>query len=223
MRNETRITILAGHFGSGKTELALNLALQERKVHKKVAIADLDVINPYFRSRDAAAILNENGIELIGPSARLASSDLPVVSGEIYRVIHDPSYKIIIDAGGEKDGATVLGQYYHEWKDIGAKLMFVLNANRPYVSTLDGIIESIKGIEKAARLPVTGIINNTNLGSETTPETILNGEFLARMAADQLGIPVVATAVSRNMDGIGVFGGREDIFIIDRFMKLPWE
>ncbi|WP_316572481.1 hypothetical protein [Neobacillus sp. YIM B06451] len=223
MRMDARISILAGHFGSGKTELALNLALRERRVHQKVAIADLDVINPYFRSRDAAAILKENGIELIGPSSRLASSDLPVVSGEIYRVIHDPSYRVIIDAGGEKDGATVLGQYYHEWKDIGAKLMFVLNANRPYVSTLDGIIESIKGIEKAARLPVAGIINNTNLGGATEPEDILKGEILANAAAERLGIPVLATAVSRNLEGTGVFAGREDCLVIDRFMKLPWE
>lgn len=223
MRLDARITILAGHFGSGKTELALNLALQERKVYEKVAIADLDVINPYFRSRDAVAILKDNGIELIGPSSRLASSDLPVVSGEIYRVIHDPSYRVIIDAGGEKDGATVLGQYFHEWKERGAVMLFVLNANRPYVSTLDGIIESIKGIEKAARLPVAGIINNTNLCGETVPQDVLKGEILAGRAAEKLGIPVLATAVSRSMEGIGIFAGREDCFVIDRFMKLPWE
>ncbi|WP_059172796.1 ATP-binding protein [Bacillus sp. FJAT-27445] len=223
MRIDTRITILAGHFGSGKTELALNLALRERKVHEKVAIADLDVINPYFRSRDVSGILTENGIELIGPSARLASSDLPVVSGEIYRVIHDPSYRVIIDAGGEKDGATVLGQYYHEWKDIGATMLFVLNANRPYVSTEDGAIDAIKGIEKAARLRVSGIINNTNLGGATAPEDILKGDILSGKVARSLDIPVLATAVSRQLEDMSSFAGREDLFVIDRFMKLPWE
>jgi hypothetical protein len=91
---------LTGHFGSGKTEIAINMAITEKKRYEKVAINDLDIINPYFRTRDVAELFQRNGIELIAPVNRLATSDLPIVSGEIYRVLHDERYRIIIDAGG---------------------------------------------------------------------------------------------------------------------------
>lgn len=219
----SRVTILAGHFGSGKTELALNLALAEAARGSKVAVADLDVINPYFRSRDIAGILLEKGIELIGPPQRLSASDLPIVSGEIYRVIHDPSYTVIIDAGGEKDGATVLGQYYHEWKNLRVNMLFVLNANRPYVSTGEGAAEAIYGIANAARLSVGGIINNTNLGAATEPEDVLKGEKLALAISEKLGIPFAFTSISRHLEHSPELENRSDLFVIDRYMKLPWE
>jgi hypothetical protein len=155
-----RITILSGHFGSGKTEIAINLAFNEKEIHNKVAVNDLDIINPYFRSRDVSDLFEQQDIELIAPANRLATSDLPIVSGEIYRVLHDHRYQVIIDAGGDKDGAMAMGQYYHEWKHLEPELLFVLNANRPYVSTLGGARYTIEQIEKAARLKVTGIINS---------------------------------------------------------------
>ncbi|RHW31193.1 ATP-binding protein [Neobacillus notoginsengisoli] len=223
MQLNSRVTVLAGHFGSGKTELALNMAIKEAGRGNKVAIADLDVINPYFRSRDIAEILNEHGVELIGPPPRLASSDLPIVSGEIYRVLHDPSYKLIIDAGGEKDGATVLGQYFHEWKELNVYMLFVLNANRPYVSTEEGAVDAVLGIESAARLRIGGIINNTNLGAATTPDDVIKGEKLALAVTEKLGVPFALTSISRQLEHSPEFMDREGLFIIDRYMKLPWE
>ncbi|CEG29765.1 hypothetical protein [Bacillus sp. B-jedd] len=223
MMLNSRVTVLAGHFGSGKTELALNLALTEAARGRKVAIADLDVINPYFRSRDIAGFLHEKGIELIGPPPRLSASDLPIVSGEIYRVIHDPSYTVIIDAGGEKDGATVLGQYYHEWKHMQVNMLFVLNANRPYVSTEEGAAEAVQGIERAARLPAGGIVNNTNLGAATRPEDVLKGEKLALAISEKLGIAFAFTSISRHVECSPEFADRNDLIVIDRYMKLPWE
>ncbi|WP_043931442.1 hypothetical protein [Bacillus sp. EB01] len=220
MKLDSRITIMAGHFGSGKTELALNFALRGKG---RIALADLDVINPYFRSRDITAELQKNGVELIGPQKRLASSDLPIVSGELYRVIHDDSYTIIIDAGGEKDGATVLGQYYHEWKNIDISMVFVLNAKRPYVSNLEGVIEAIRGIEKAARIRVSAIINNTNLGVETLPADIVAGKSLAQAVSSKLGILFLGSAVERRLTHNPELAGIDDIVMIDRFMKLPWE
>ncbi|OCA84438.1 hypothetical protein A8F94_17210 [Bacillus sp. FJAT-27225] len=220
MKVFSRIIILTGHFGSGKTELALNFT---RNGTGRRALADLDVINPYFRSRDIAATLNEIGVELIGPTKRLASSDLPIVSGELYRVIHDPSYNLIIDAGGEKDGATVLGQYVHEWRSYDISMIFVLNARRPYVSSVEGVIEAISGIEKAARLPINGIINNTNLGAETAIEDIVAGEQLAKAVARKLGISFIGSTIDRRLASCPEFAGRDDIVFIDRFMKLPWE
>ncbi|MDF2790415.1 MAG: hypothetical protein K0S80_3516 [Neobacillus sp.] len=219
-----RITILTGHFGSGKTEIAINLALNEKKLHNKIAINDLDIINPYFRSRDISNIFEQQDIELIAPATRLATSDLPIVSGEIYRVLHDYRYRVIIDAGGDKDGARALGQYYHEWKELKPELLFVLNANRPYVSTLEGARHTIEQIEKATRLRVTGILNNSNIGSETTMDDILNGYELSSKLSNLLSIPLLYTTISVDLkDEANCFAKSHQVMFIKRFMKLPWE
>ncbi|MDP4083615.1 MAG: hypothetical protein Q8934_03265 [Bacillota bacterium] len=219
-----KITILTGHFGSGKTEIAINLALKERKNFERVAINDLDVINPYFRSREVASIFKQHDIELIAPKDQLASSDLPIVSGEIYRVLHDPRYRIIIDAGGDKDGATALGQYYHEWKGLEVEMIFVLNANRPYVSTLEGAIHTIKEIEKASRLKITGIVNNSNIGSETTLEDIEKGFELSTFLSKKLEIPLLYTGISSHLEKTAAhFAENHEVMWIKRYMKLPWE
>ncbi|WML43162.1 hypothetical protein [Neobacillus sp. PS3-40] len=221
---KNKITILSGHFGSGKTEIAINLALSERKIHDKVAINDLDVINPYFRSREVADLFLQHDIELISPKGNLASSDLPIVSGEIYRVLHDPSYKIIVDAGGDKDGATALGQYYQEWKDMNPELYFVLNANRPYVSTLEGAIYTVKEIEKVTRLKVTGLINNSNIGSATTIDEIISGYELSCQVSDKLQIPLLYTCISSHLETEAEdFAKNHQVKLIKRYMKLPWE
>jgi len=224
MEFKNRITIFSGHFGSGKTELAINTALKERAQYEKVAINDLDVINPYFRSRDVENVFQETEIELIAPKNQLAASDLPIVSGEIYRVIHDRRYRVIIDAGGDKDGATVLGQYYHEWKELSPELLFVLNANRPYVSSLEGAIDTIKRIEQAARIKVTGIINNTNIGHETSMEDIRKGYELSKRVSERLKIPIAGTTISCNLQKEAVdFVAKHKSMFIKRYMKLPWE
>lgn len=219
-----RITILSGHFGSGKTEISINLALSERTKHDKVAINDLDIINPYYRSRDAASVFREHDVELIAPQSRLASADLPIVSGEIYRVLHDPRYRLIVDAGGDKDGATALGQYYHEWKELQPELWFVLNANRPYVSTVEGAAYTIGQIENASRLKVTGIINNTNIGLKTTMEDVWLGHELSCQLSEKLDIPFLYTTIANHLKkDAWDFACRYEAFFIERYMKLPWE
>lgn len=224
MTGKKRITILSGHFGSGKTEIAINLALAEKQKYEKTAINDLDVINPYFRSRDAAGLFQEQGVELIAPRNRLTSADLPIVSGEMYRVLHDPRYRLIVDAGGDKDGANALGQYYHEWKDLFPELLFVLNGNRPYVSTLEGAIHTIVQIEKASRLKVTGIINNSNIGRETSMDDIQKGVELSRHLSEKLEIPFLYTTISEHMQKEAAkFAENHVVVFIKRFMKLPWE
>jgi hypothetical protein len=221
---KNKITILTGHFGSGKTEIAINLAFQERKAHPKVAINDLDVINPYYRSRDIENEFTKSDIELIAPKGHLATADLPIVSGEIYRVLHDPAYRIIIDSGGDKDGATALGQYYNEWKQMKPEMLFVLNGNRPYVSTLEGAMETIERIEVASRLKVTGIINNTNIGSETTLADIEKGLLLAQTVSAKTNIPLLYSTISEQLrNETGEFAKENPVVYIHRYMRLPWE
>jgi RecA/RadA recombinase len=218
------ITIITGHFGSGKTEMAVNFALEARKNNEKVAVADLDIVNPYYRARDARAIFAENGIELIAPAERLASSDLPIVSGDIYRVIYDPAYKVIVDAGGDKDGATALGQFYNDWKDMDPEVLFILNANRPYVSTLEGAVDTLLKIEKASRLKITGIINNSNVGNETTLADVENGLELSRALSEKLNIPLLSTTLSQHLSAeADSFLAVSQVKVISRYLKLPWE
>lgn len=224
MMIKKHITIFTGHFGSGKTELALNSALQNKNDSNHIALADLDVINPYYRSRDLSDQLFQKGIKLIAPSDELRTSDLPIVSGDIYRYIHDPSYELIVDAGGDKDGATALGQYYNEWKDKETDVYFVLNANRPYVSTVEGVINTIEHIEIASRMKITGLINNTNVGSETTLEHIKHGVKLSELVCQTLNIPFICSTISRQIvDDPDTFSTLTNTVYIDRLLKLPWD
>lgn len=221
---DSKITIYTGHFGSGKTEIAINRAIQDRKLHPKVAINDLDVINPYYRTRDLEQEFKKQDIELIAPKGHLATADLPIVSGEIYRVLHDPAYRIIIDAGGDKDGATALGQYYHEWKTMKPEMVFVLNGNRPYVSTLEGAAETMQRIEEAARLPISGIINNSNIGLETSMAEIEKGLELALQVSAITKIPLLHTTISDHLKDISNdFAKQNPVIFIQRYMRLPWE
>lgn len=225
MEHKKRVKILTGHFGSGKTEIAINLAIKEARQFNKVALNDLDVINPYFRSRDVGEKLKSCGVEIIAPKGLLATADLPIVSPEIYRVLDDKEYRVIIDVGGDKDGATALGQYYNVLKDEEYELLFVINANRPYVSSVEGVINTIKEIEAVSRLRVTGLINNTNLGChETTVENIIQGLEIAEKVSEELEIPYLYTTMSdKIVEQTEEFASINKVNYIKRFMKLPWE
>ncbi|RXJ03907.1 ATP-binding protein [Anaerobacillus alkaliphilus] len=224
MEHSKRIKIITGHFGSGKTEIAINISIKEAIYYKKVALNDLDVINPYFRSRDVGEHLTKLGVELIAPKGILATADLPIVSPDVYRVLQDSSYRVIIDVGGDKDGATALGQYFHKLKDEDYELLFVINANRPYVSTVKGIVSTIHEIEKVSRLSVTGLINNTNLGcKETTVDTLLQGIMISKEVSETLGIPFLYTTLSDKVIGTKEIEELPNLHYIKRFMKLPWE
>jgi hypothetical protein len=218
------ITIITGHFGSGKTEISINLALEARKTNVRTAVADLDIVNPYYRARDARDLFDQNGVELIAPAERLAAADLPIVPGDLSRVIYDPSYKLIVDAGGDKDGATALGQFYNDWREMEPEVLFILNGNRPYVSTLEGAVETLQKIERTSRLKITGIINNSNVGSETTLHDVETGLALSKELSNTLGIPLLNTMVPEHLSAVSA--GMETEFpvkVISRYLKLPWE
>ena len=224
MKRGADITIITGHFGSGKTEVSINLALEARKTNASTAVADLDIVNPYYRARDARDIFNQNGIELIAPAERLAAADLPIIPGDMSRVIYDTRYKLIVDAGGDKDGATALGQFYNDWNDMNPEVLFILNANRPYVSTLDGAIETLQKIETASRLKITGIINNSNVGSETTLQDVEKGLALSKELSNKLGIPLLVTMVPKHLSAVSAeIEAKSPVKVISRYLKLPWE
>ena len=175
MYKDKRIRIIAGHYGSGKTEFAVNYSIMLAKDGKKTAIADLDVVNPYFRSREKETELNEYGIRVIGSMRKGASLDVPSVSPEVYTLMQDKSWEVVLDVGGDSVGARTLGRY-HEYLDIEPyDMFFVLNANRHQTADVEGAVNYLKAIEISSRQKFTALINNTHLCGDTTVAEIIKG------------------------------------------------
>ncbi len=189
---ERRIGILVGHFGSGKTEIALNLALQLATRRDDVVLVDLDVVKPYFRSRSAREFMAGRGVRVVAPDGELAHADLPIVLPEVRRVLQDPECRVLIDAGGDPVGARVLGSLADVVPVGETELLVVLNFRRPSTTSVDEAVAMVRAIEAASRLAVSGLISNTHLLGETTAEVVRRGLTLARETADRLGVPATS-------------------------------
>ena len=189
-----RLTLFAGHYGSGKTNIAVNYALKLAGEGKHVCIADLDIVNPYFRTKDSAAVLEKAGVKLISPQFANSNVDLPALPAEAYRLVTDKSIYGIMDIGGDDRGAYALGRYVPAIKEEGNyRMVFVANACRPLTRTPEEAMEVMREIEAACSLSFTDLINNTNLGTETTPETVLEArDYMARLS-ELSGLPIFAT------------------------------
>lgn len=193
MKNK-RITLLCGHYGSGKTNIAVNLAMKLKKYNEKVAIADLDIVNPYFRTKDSSKQLEAAGIRLIASEYAGTNVDIPALPQEAYSLTHDKSVTAVIDVGGDDRGALALGRWA---PDILAEndydMLLVINKCRPLTRDADSTIEVMREIEFAGGIPFTGIVNNTNLGEETTAQVVLDSLTYADEVAEKTGLPVVMT------------------------------
>ncbi len=194
-----RISIVSGHFGSGKTEFSINLALYKKMCYNKIIIADLDTVNPYFRTNDAADFLKNEGIDLIASEYASTNVDIPALPGEVNRVFEDKSAGVVLDVGGDDEGATVLGRYNKYLKDEDYDMFMVINARRPLTSTPEDVIELMRNIEYTSRLKITALVNNTNLSYETTAEDVIYGQKLVDEVSRLTGLPVAYTS------------GREDV------------
>ncbi len=198
--NFKRITIISGHFGSGKTNIAVNLALELRKIKQKVAIADIDIVNPYFRTKDSEELFNSNDIKLICSKYANSNVDIPALPQEIYGVIDDKTTSFILDVGGDDRGALALGRLSSKIVDENDYDMFyVVNKFRPLTSDAKSTIEVKEEIEYACKINFTGIINNSNLGQETTIDDVLSSQDYASEISKLTGLPVVMTTVSENL------------------------
>ena len=192
-----RLTLFAGHYGSGKTNIAVNYALLLAREGKKVCIADLDIVNPYFRTKDSARELEKAGVDLISPQFANSNVDLPALPAESYRLVTDRSSYGIMDIGGDDRGAYALGRYVPQILEEGNyRMIFVANPYRPLTRTPEEAMEVMGEIEAACGLKFTDIIDNSNLGPETGPDTVLSvQDYIASLSALS-GLPVFAhTAV----------------------------
>ena len=190
-----RLTLFAGHYGSGKTNIAVNYALKLAGEGKQVCIADLDIVNPYFRTKDSAAELEKAGVHLVSPQFANSNVDLPALPAEAYRLVTDKEVYGIMDIGGDDRGAYALGRYVPAiLAENNYRMIFVANAYRPLTRTPEEALEVMREIEAACGLQFTDIINNSNLASETTPETVLDSLSYVKKLSELSGLPVFATS-----------------------------
>ncbi len=191
-----RITLLCGHYGSGKTNVAVNMAYDLKNQFEKVAIADLDIVNPYFRTKDSASDLREKGIELICSDYAGSNVDIPALPQQIYSICDQKEKRVIIDVGGDDRGAYALGRISPAiLEENDYEMIFVINCFRPLTRDADSTIEIMKEIENAANMKFTAIVNNSNLGEETKTEDILKSLAYADEISEKTGLPIKCTSV----------------------------
>ena len=195
-----RVTLFAGHYGSGKTNIAVNYALKLRESHERVLIADLDIVNPYFRTKDSLEELTKAGIRLISSEYANSNVDLPALPTEMYAITDDTGAMAVVDIGGDDRGAYALGRYQPGiLEENDYDMLFVCNMYRPLTTTPADTIEVMREIEGACGIGFTGIVNNSNLGDATTPEDILASLPYIESIAGQTGLPVRFTSVRADL------------------------
>ena len=195
-----RLTLFAGHYGSGKTNIAVNYALHLAAEGKPVCIADLDIVNPYFRTKDSAKELEAAGVHLISPQFANTNVDLPALPAEAYRLVTDKKTYGIMDIGGDDRGAYALGRYVPAIvEENNYRMVFVANASRPLTRTPEDALEVMREIEAACGLRFTDLINNTNLGDLTTPETVLASQAYMEKLSALSGLPIFMTTAKADV------------------------
>ncbi len=204
-----RLTLFAGHYGSGKTNIAVNYALLLAREGKRVCIADLDIVNPYFRTKDSERELKNAGIELVSPRFANSNVDLPALPPESYRLVQDRSVYGIMDIGGDDRGAYALGRFSGAIAAEGDyRMAFVVNCYRPLTSTVEDTLEIMREIEMAAGLRFTCIVNNSNLGPETTAKTVMDSvDFVTRLASIsglEIWMHTAERSVAEKLSGVNV-------------------
>lgn len=195
-----RITLLAGHYGSGKTNIAVNLAKMLRRQTDRVAIADLDIVNPYFRTKDSQRDLEQAGIRFIASEYANSNVDIPALPQTMYAITDDCTLHSVVDVGGDDRGALALGRIAPA---IAAQadydMLLVVNFYRPLTTTPEDVIEVMAEIEEAGHLPFTGVVNNSNLGDETQPETVLRTIERTQRLCEMTALPLRFTSVERSL------------------------
>ena len=191
-----RFTVLTGNYGSGKTEIALNLAMRFAREGKKTTLVDLDIVNPYFRSGEKEKEMREAGVRMLMPTFAMTTVDIPALPAEIQSVFETPGDRVIFDVGGDDTGAAALGRYtpgFARYREETVSAL-VLNCMRPLTENTEDILDLAKRISLRGRLEVGWIINNTNLANRTEPRMVEAGEQIALACAEKLGGARVITA-----------------------------
>lgn len=212
---DKKAIIITGHYGSGKTNIAVNLAVEYAEKGEKVCVIDLDIVNPYFRTADFGTLFEDKGIYLVAPQYANTNLDIPSLGFDMAALLRGYD-RVVVDVGGDDAGAIALGQYATILKNFGYEMLYVINSYRFLTSTPEETLELLRDIELVSSLKATGVVNSSNLGLETTAEDILRSMDYAEASAKAAGLPLVFTAA---MKGIEVPGTKP----VDVFVRPFWE
>ena len=219
-RPASRITVLAGHYGSGKTTLAVHLALNLRQHHPRVTLCDLDIVNPYFRSVGNRDLLESAGVRVIASPLAGTSVETPGFPPEAASVFDDTGAAAVIDVGGDDRGALAMGRYSEQMRHADAAVLLVINRYRPFSSGAKDTCEICREIEAAGKFRFTGIVNNSNLGAETTAEDVLSSLPYSEEICQKLKIPLIAVSAMRSL-GPALQGAAENLWLLDMTANSP--
>ncbi len=222
---QKKFYVFIGNYGSGKTELSIQFALDFAKKYQ-TALVDLDIVNPYFRSSEKGGLLEEAGIKLIGPVFANKTIDSPSLPAEVASVFVDDSERVVFDVGGDPVGATALGRYHGDFARYSGDVeaLYVINARRPLSGTASDILEMLNQIQGRARMRITGLINNTNLSIETTAGDLLFGHDILAEVSANTGIPVRYTTGWKHVldDYAGIKDVLGELYPIETRMRPEW-
>ncbi|RLC33665.1 MAG: cobalamin biosynthesis protein CbiA [Deltaproteobacteria bacterium] len=218
------IVIIVGNYGSGKTEVAVNLAVYHRRGGMTVQIADLDLVNPYFRAREARIVLEAMGIDVVLPPDRYMQADLPILSPRVSGMIRNPGGLALLDAGGDDVGVTVLASLAGHLKGRKVRMLQVINPFRPFTETVEGCLKIGREIEASAKMTINGIVGNANLIDETDPETIYSGYDVVRQVSVETGLQLeFVTADINLLPGLDLTRFECPVLPIERQLVPPWK
>jgi hypothetical protein len=244
----TRICLFVGRFGSGKTEIALNYALwlaewgrrtegqaagaevdrasqpSDQTAPRRPILVDLDIVTPYFRSREMAERMAACGVEVVAPAAVAQHLDIPAITPQIAGALQQPDRPVVLDAGGDEQGARALGQFSPALTAQGYGMYFVVNPYRPFTDAASGVRRAMTLIQATSRLQATALVSNPNLMAETTPAHVMRGHAQVEAMAEELGLPVVLVGVDRRLrTSLGENHFELPVLWLDRHFVLPWE
>ncbi|MEL7633436.1 hypothetical protein [Sporomusa sphaeroides] len=219
-----KVKIFLGEYGSGKTELAINYAVKIKKLGYKTALVDMDIAKPYFHSREHRALLEQRGVEVIAADQRLTNAELPVLPQDLNKVFCQKDYRVVMDVGGG-DSAIVLGQFFEKIADSPYQAILVINALRPFTSTIEGVVEVYQRIENACGLKISSLISNTNLGNDTAHHHIQQGIELTEAVSKRLRLPIHSVVVPECLwrwQGNKI-RTEHNIFLLHPYTQYPWQ
>ncbi len=215
----SRVNVICGHYGTGKTNLSINLAIECARAGESVTLIDMDVVNPYFRSADYADVLTKEGVRVIGPNFANTNLDTPSLPGAIAGAI-EMGERVIVDVGGDDAGATALGVYSRQVNESNPDVIYVINRYRSLTTTAEEAVEILREIERTARIRATKLINNSHLKTLTDERTVTDSIPFAEEVARMTGLPLLFSTAPRDVLSLNNIKG---IHPIDVYVRAPWE